>query len=36
MPSDVVAQLDELREKEGWNRSQAVTIAIRELLSKKG
>jgi hypothetical protein len=35
VPSDLVERLDELREKRGWNRSQAVTEAIRGLLGKK-
>jgi hypothetical protein len=35
VPIDLVEQLDERREKEGWNRSQAVTEAIRGLLGKK-
>jgi hypothetical protein len=35
VPIVLVEQLDELRETKGWNRSQAVTEAIRGLLSKK-
>jgi hypothetical protein len=35
VPSELVVELDELREKRGWNRSQAVTEAIRGLLGKK-
>ena len=35
VPGDLVAQLDELREKEGWTRSHAVAEAIRGLLGKK-
>jgi hypothetical protein len=34
VPAKLVTQLDELREKRGWNRSQAVTEAIRELVQK--
>lgn len=34
VPEGLVAQLDRLAEKNGWNRSQAVTEAIRRLLSK--
>jgi hypothetical protein len=35
VPSELVEQLDQLRAKKGWNRSQAVTEAIRGLLGKK-
>jgi hypothetical protein len=35
LPGELVAQLDERREKEGWNRSQAVAEAIRGLLAQK-
>ncbi|QDU31797.1 hypothetical protein ETAA8_69570 [Anatilimnocola aggregata] len=35
VPNELVVQLDELREKEGWNRSQAFAEAIRWLLGKK-
>lgn len=35
LPSELVAQLDELRETKGWNRSQAVAEAIRGLLGKR-
>jgi metal-responsive CopG/Arc/MetJ family transcriptional regulator len=35
VPVLLVEQLDELRAKEGWNRSQAVTEAIRGLLGKR-
>lgn len=35
VPSDLVEQLDDLREKRGWNRSQAITEAIRGLLDAK-
>lgn len=34
VPPDLLALLDELREREGWNRSQAVTEALRVLLGK--
>jgi hypothetical protein len=34
VPNPLVEQLDELREKRGWNRSQAVTEAIRALVQK--
>jgi hypothetical protein len=34
VPIALMEQLDELREKRGWNRSQAVTEAIRELVQK--
>jgi len=33
VPKELVAQLDELAEKCGWNRSAAVTEAIRSLLA---
>jgi hypothetical protein len=32
VPSELVDALDALAEKRGWNRSQAVTEAIRELV----
>jgi len=32
VPSEIVERFDELRAKKGWNRSQAVTEAIRGLL----
>jgi Ribbon-helix-helix protein, copG family len=32
VPSELVEQLDSLAKKRGWNRSQAVTEAIRGLL----
>lgn len=35
VPSDVAEQFDQLREKKGWNRSQAVTEAIRGLLVRE-
>jgi hypothetical protein len=33
VPEALVEQLDELREQQGWNRSRAVTEAIRALLA---
>ena len=35
VPKSLVARLDALAESEGWNRSQAVTEAIRGLLARK-
>lgn len=35
VPPELLEQLDKLRAKQGWNRSQAVTEAIRRLLGKK-
>jgi hypothetical protein len=35
VPESLVAGLDELAEAEGWNRSRAVTEAIRGLLKRK-
>ena len=35
VPEDLVGQLDDLAEKRGWNRSQAITEAIRGLLKRK-
>lgn len=35
VPEDLVAALDELAESEGWNRSRAVTEAIRAVLARK-
>ena len=35
VPSDLMEQLDAVREKRGWNRSQAITEAIRVLLDAK-
>jgi hypothetical protein len=32
VPNSLVERLDALAEKEGWNRSEAVTLAIRSLL----
>jgi hypothetical protein len=34
VPEALVAQLNELAEREGWSRSEAVTRAIRGLLGK--
>lgn len=34
VPGDLAEQLDTLREKHGWNRSQAITEAIRGLVAK--
>ncbi len=33
IPADLIERLDDLRAKRGWNRSEAVTEAIRGLLS---
>jgi hypothetical protein len=33
VPESLVARLDLLAEKRGWNRSEALTEAIRELLA---
>jgi hypothetical protein len=33
VPGSLVAELDALSEENGWNRSEAVTTAIRELLA---
>jgi hypothetical protein len=35
VPESLVTGLDELAESEGWNRSQAITEAIRGLLKRK-
>jgi hypothetical protein len=35
VPSGLVERLDALAEAEGWNRSRAVTEAIRGLLQRK-
>jgi metal-responsive CopG/Arc/MetJ family transcriptional regulator len=35
VPEALVGQLDELAEKRGWNRSEAVTEAIRRLVKAK-
>ncbi len=35
VPETMIAQLDELAEKRGWNRSKAVTEALRRLLKAK-
>lgn len=35
VPGELVEQFDQLRETKGWNRSQAVTEAIRGLLGKE-
>jgi hypothetical protein len=35
VPSGLVQRLDSLAEKRGWNRSEAVTEAIRGLLGRK-
>jgi hypothetical protein len=35
VPESLVAGLDALSEQEGWNRSKAVTEAIRGLLKRK-
>jgi hypothetical protein len=35
VPEPLVTELDYLAESEGWNRSQAVTEAIRGLLRRK-
>jgi len=35
IPCGLVEQLDALAEKRGWNRSQAVTEAVRGLLKKR-
>jgi ribbon-helix-helix CopG family protein len=35
VPEALVAQLDELAEQRGWNRSKAVTEAIRRLVKAK-
>jgi metal-responsive CopG/Arc/MetJ family transcriptional regulator len=35
VPESLVTGLDELSESEGWNRSRAVTEAIRGLLKRK-
>jgi metal-responsive CopG/Arc/MetJ family transcriptional regulator len=35
VPESLVAGLDMLAESEGWNRSRAVTEAIRGLLKRK-
>ena len=36
VPESLVTGLDELAESKGWNRSRAVTEAIRGLLKRKG
>ena len=36
VPIELVDQLDGIRAKRGWNRSQAITEAIRGLLDAKG
>lgn len=35
VPGELVQRLDAVAEKEGWNRSRAVTEAIRGLVSKR-
>lgn len=35
VPESLVAALDERADREGWNRSRAVTEAIRGLLKRK-
>ena len=35
VPEALIAQLDELAEKRGWNRSEAVTEAVRRLVKAK-
>ena len=35
VPESLVAQLDKLAEQRGWNRSKAVTEAIRRLVKAK-
>ena len=35
VPGELVEQLDALREERGWNRSQAITEAIRGLVAKQ-
>jgi hypothetical protein len=35
IPESLVQQLDELAEKNGWKRSQAITEAVRRLLKAK-
>jgi len=36
VPKSLVTGLDDLAKSEGWNRSKAVTEAIRGLLKRKG
>lgn len=35
VPGSLVARLDALAEAEGWNRSRAITEAIRAVLARK-
>jgi len=35
VPGELADQLDRLTKREGWNRSEAITVAIRGLLDAK-